>query len=605
MSPSTTPPRSATAPAEPAAPGPRRGALGPRLTAAGGTNPARWPVTVDRQPGEALESWLRTLAHRYGLTPRAALRLLGATVPPQRLARIHPILAEVGLARVAEQLAIDAGHLAPDPLFGALEVARRGYLTTFHDYRTLQVRGLRYCPGCLIEDEHWQASWGSPLHAVCVRHHVHLATTCPECDNVPYDSPVWLTATTPTWRCPGLFAPAPGWRYSRRCGADLRAASVPWSATGEEVHAQEVVLDLATAAAAEEGGPARCCGVDAPPAVALEAILDLVHAQLGARFYLTSPAEPVRRLVDALTIAVSITSQPTAAAARHLATGHGLLGPQDPQAPIGPTHLIRARPHNRALEAMTLLTLRDNASIDVGLRFRLGTDLPCYPTRNRHPRDDGHLHPEQGLADLPMSRIPALVWPHLLTSAPAGAGQGADPVIVRAAASMALAKTASSRRWYLLATDLGLPATVASPIRRYWHRLRDDGAWTDYLAWIDHTFVTLHLTEVPIDYQVRRAVGADHDFLTGCAREVLAAHLIPRPTGLGPTSLVRLFWPAFTESDLALAPTPTPPPDPKAARLLRTLRADPAPLSPWLDALHQRVAEEFPDAAGPLTWVPP
>ncbi len=560
---------------------------------------------MDRQPGEALESWLRTLAHRYGLTPRAALRLLGATVLPQRVARLHPVLDQVGLDRVAEQLAIDAGHLAPDPLFEALEQARRGYLTTFHDYRVLEVRGLRFCPSCLADDDYWQASWGSPLHAVCVRHQVHLATTCPECANVPYESPVWLTATTPAWCCAGLFAHQRGRRYSRRCGTDLRAASVPWSATPEEVHAQQVVLLLAAAAVAEEGGAARCCGIDAPPAVALEAILDLVHAQLGGRYYLTSPAEPVQRLVDALTVAVSITSQPTPAAARHLTTRHGLLGPQDPQAPLGPTQLIRARPHNRALETMTLLNLRDHASIDVSLRNRLGADLPCYPAQHRNPRDDQHLHPDQGLAELPMSRIPALLWPQLLTTAPANAARDADPVIARAAASMALAKTASSRRWQLLATDLGLPAAVASPIHRYWHRLRHDGTWTDYLAWIDHIFVTLHRTEVPIHYQLRRAVAANHNYLTGCATDVLADRRMPRPAGLGPTSLVRLFWPAFTESELWLAPLATPPPDAKAARVLRTLRADPTSLTPWLDALHHRLVQEFPDAAGPLTWVPP
>lgn len=603
MSPSTTPPSSATAPAERSAAAPTT-PLRPRLTAAGGTNPERWPVKVDRHPGEALESWLRTLAHRYGLTPRAALGLLGATVLPQRLARLHPTLAAVGLDRVAEQLALNASHLAPDPLFQALEQARRGYLRTFHDYATLEVRGLRYCPACLTEDEHWQASWASPLHAVCVRHQVHLATTCPACENVPYQSPVWLTATTATWRCPGLFAPAPPHRYSRRCGTDLRATTAPWSATPEEVQAQQVVLDLATAHTGD--GAVRCCGIDAPSTLALEAILDLVHAQLCGRFYLTSPAEPVRRLVNAFTIAVDITSQPTPAAARELATWCGLLGPQDPQAPIGPTHLIRARPHSRVLEAMTLLSLRDHASIDAGLRFRLGSHLPCYPAQNRHPRDIRHLHPDQGLTDLPMNRIPALVWPQLLASAPAEAVQGTDLVIVRAAASMALAKTASTRRWHLLATDLGLPATLASPIRCYWRRLHDDHAtWTDYLAWVDTTFVALHRSDVPIDYQLRRAVAANHGFLTACAREVLTAGTTPRPPGLGPTSLVRLFWPIFTASELDLAPTPTPPPDVKAARLLRTLRTDPSPLLLWLDALHQRVATEFPDAAGPLTWVPP
>lgn len=80
---STTPPNSATAPAERAHPPASSRRREPRLTGAGGTNPYQWPLTVPRNPGEALESWLGRLAHRYGLTPRATLRLLGATVLPQ------------------------------------------------------------------------------------------------------------------------------------------------------------------------------------------------------------------------------------------------------------------------------------------------------------------------------------------------------------------------------------------------------------------------------------------------------------------------------------------------------------------------------------------
>lgn len=307
-----------------------------------------------------------------------------------------------------------------------------------------------------------------------------------------------------------------------------------------------------------------------------------------------------------MVVAVDITNQPSPAAAHNRAGEFGLLRPHDPQAPLGPTSAIRSRPHNRVLEAVALLSHASRFSIDVQLKYRSGSDLPNYPARQRHPRDTHHIRPDQGLPELPMSAIPTLIWPDLLHDAPPAAVIGRDPVMVRAAASLALAKTTSTRPWRLLATDLGLPAAKASPIRRYWHTLRcDEEIWQAYLAWIDHVFVRLHHDPPPIDYQLRRAVAADHAFLTRCARDVLGQHAGPKADGLGPTALVRSFWPIYTQSDLALAMAPTPPPDPKAARILDRLRGDPTALDPWLELMNARVHAELPATSGTLTWQPP
>ncbi|MBC7273664.1 MAG: hypothetical protein H5T76_34035, partial [Streptomyces sp.] len=149
------------------------------------------------------------------------------------------------------------------------------------------------------------------------------------------------------------------------------------------------------------------------------------------------------------------------------------------------------------------------------MKYRIGSGMPAYPAQQRHPRDTNHLRADQGLPELPMSAIPTRIWPGLLDDAPAAAREGENHVLVRAAASLALAKTASNRKWRLLATDLGLPAAAASPIRRYWHTLRRDrDDWRAYLGWIERLFVRLHHDPPPIDYQLRRAVAADHAFLT-------------------------------------------------------------------------------------------
>ena len=412
---------------------------------------------MPRGAGEAPESWLGRLAYRYGLTPRACLRLLGARVLPQRLLRLQSLLDDLGHETVSAQLGLEAASLAADPLLAGLEGARRDYLGRFHDYPQLDPKGLRFCPACLSEDGRWQASWASPLHAVCVRHHTRLATTCGDCRNVPFETPVWLTTTVPTWICAGFFEPSKiaGARYRPRCGSDLRdTIHANSSADPDEVAAQQRVMDLAHAVTHGEGR-VSCCGLDVPRAFALEAILDLVHAQIAGRFYLTSPSEPVARLVEAMVVAVDITSQVSPVAAYERAIEFGLLRPHDRQAPLGPTSAIRSRPHNRVLESTVLLTHADRFSIDNQLRYRIGSSLPCYPAQQRHQRDTNHLRPDQGLSELPMSAVPTQLWPALLNDAPRAAVAGSDPVVVRAAASLALAKTASSRQWRLLATDLG------------------------------------------------------------------------------------------------------------------------------------------------------
>jgi hypothetical protein len=530
-------------------------------------------------------------------------------VPPQRAVDIDQLLQHAGRDQIAAQLAVPAAQIHPDPSYVALEQARADYLYRFHGLSPVSTgRGSRYCPRCLSEDRTWQATWASPLHVVCVTHHVLLANACPNCLTTPFTQPIWLTATGPPWVCPSFYDPLKthdNGRYRGRCRLDLRSVECP-PCDAATTAAQEQLLNLAHAKGQDDQPQQHWCGLPAPAPLALEAILELVHAQVGTHRQLTSVAAWPGPLAQALVNTMLIVNQPTPTAAHATALDRGLLRAQDPQTPIGPTQLIHARAHSRVLETATLLATRGTLSIDSDLTFRQGAALPCYPAQHRHPRDTGHLHPDQALGELPMSSIPTLLWPRLLESAPPTALADTDPVLAGAAAAMALAKTASNRRWNLLATDLGLPARLAQPIRRYWRHLRQDRqTWGAYLAWIDTLLVDLHRTPPPIDYQLRRAVAAEHDYLLYCARDVLQANSFTRPPELGPTALVRAFWPIYTQSDLSLAPPPTPAPDPKADRGVRYLLAQRAVLSPWLQAMNARITVAFPATQGPLTWQPP
>lgn len=171
---------------------------------------------------------------------------------------------------------------------------------------------------------------------------------------------------------------------------------------------------------------------------------------------------------------------------------------------------------------------------------------------------------------------------------------------------MALAKTASSRRWNLIAVDLGLPARLSDPIRRHWRALHDNpDTWQGYLAWLNDLFVRLHRQPPPINYQARRALAVDAGVLIGCADAALRAGPDQPPADLGPTMLARLAWPVLVGSDPALAPRRLTPPDGKAARTLRTLEVT-MELRPWLDGTLVALASLDPAAGvGPVSWRPP
>ena len=62
----------------------------PRLReVVGGYDIDQWPIRVPRTDGESLPGWIRRLANRYGITPRAALTEMGLTPRSQ----LHPDLS--------------------------------------------------------------------------------------------------------------------------------------------------------------------------------------------------------------------------------------------------------------------------------------------------------------------------------------------------------------------------------------------------------------------------------------------------------------------------------------------------------------------------------
>jgi hypothetical protein len=155
------------------------------------------PIGVAPVPGEALESWLATIAQRLDI---AWCDLLGLVMPPamnspRRLfnltTHLHP----------AESSAIAAATGAEQPTVEALTLARyNGTLLTI-DRESHRVRSpwtpqrSRYCPLCLKRSGgRWQLSWRLPWVFVCDKHACLLADACPSCGQLQRVSPWWLSA---------------------------------------------------------------------------------------------------------------------------------------------------------------------------------------------------------------------------------------------------------------------------------------------------------------------------------------------------------------------------------------------------------------------------
>ena len=185
------------------------------------------PLRVVPVAGEALDSWLEAIAHRYSIplrtvlsrcgirsTQRIALALLSPTDDEQR--RIC-VVTGIDVEVVSKMSLLHyRGHAAGigDPLSHAecIPWIRRA--------------GSRFCPHCLRESGgRWQLAWRLNWSFACVRHRCLLADLCPACLSPQRRQPLCATRIPEPARCPRL-------RYRQadhrplQCNANLGAAEV-------------------------------------------------------------------------------------------------------------------------------------------------------------------------------------------------------------------------------------------------------------------------------------------------------------------------------------------------------------------------------------------
>jgi len=210
------------------------------------------PIHVAPHPGEALDSWLEALAHRFDTHLADLLIALGLAdrddnqvhASARWTIRLHddersPLTqATVTTPETVDAMTLtryDGTALRIDPATGS--VTRQQLWG--------RARGSRFCPDCLAEnDGRWLLSWRLGWSFACPRHRRLLADDCPECGRVPRYRPHPVHVVPQPGYCAG---PRPGGSglATQRCGAELsRAPTLALPADHPALTAQRQLLNV-------------------------------------------------------------------------------------------------------------------------------------------------------------------------------------------------------------------------------------------------------------------------------------------------------------------------------------------------------------------------
>jgi hypothetical protein len=193
------------------------------------------PLQVRPLPGEPLDSWYQTYAHRLGATVGELLTALGLQ-PDQRFVVDHTTLLHQDEAdRVARLTGVStrdlhamtlrqfAGHMV------SLESTRRAVTRSVWWGRGA---GSRFCSQCLTErDGRWLLRWRLSWVFACTRHNSLLHDHCAHCGTVARKKTLRPACELPPAQCTTLS-----------CGADLRAVQpLPLAADDPILSAQRSI----------------------------------------------------------------------------------------------------------------------------------------------------------------------------------------------------------------------------------------------------------------------------------------------------------------------------------------------------------------------------
>jgi molybdenum-dependent DNA-binding transcriptional regulator ModE len=187
------------------------------------------PLWVAPVPGEALDSWVESLARRHHADLGDMLRAIGIT---PKLGHVRHAPMSSALVRLTEQQKIDIqvstavtatslSHMTLDKYAGTCMEFEEGSQKITRATLWSRGSGSRFCPECLAQSGgRWQLHWRLGFTFACVRHRRLLSDRCGSGGHIQRARSAPLDLIPPSSQCYASSRPHGG-RSPKRCGVDL------------------------------------------------------------------------------------------------------------------------------------------------------------------------------------------------------------------------------------------------------------------------------------------------------------------------------------------------------------------------------------------------
>jgi hypothetical protein len=485
------------------------------------------PVRLQPLSGEALDSWLESLAHRHHTRWSDMLTAVG--LQQNLLRRDHANWLVKLTESELDTLAITTGvhpvglqSMTLSRFAGALDVDQATrHVTRSSPAGWRAVSRSRFCPRCLaLTRGRWQLAWRLGWFFACLDHRCLLVEACPRCGK-PQRRQVH----------PGGLIPEPGkcanaaqltaGRGTARCGGDLTTAAVQTLPRRHAaLRAQETINALLAGDTADFGVYAndpRPAGAALNDITALSSLaLTYPHraelqkhlpVDLLTTYIEHGPCPAIRRNPNIIRRRMPLPASPLTAAVAAIIALQVLEQPNVSAGGNAMRWLI-SRPGSRKLTASPRTTIGVSARVTSildtvqikafaplfgvcdQLRYRCASDSPCRPVYDAE------------VSQRLIRAIPSALWPAWsLRVAPSTASYYLMPAVL--ACALLLVGTEMSLTEAI--GHLG-SATRAQTVTYHLNQMSDEVCWSSISVALIRLSAYLDSHSVPIDYARRRAL---------------------------------------------------------------------------------------------------
>lgn len=585
--------------------------------------PRTLPLGITPVPGEALESWLATLAQRLDLQWG---KFLSVILPPTLVSGppsggrldLTAHLTEAELRSISAATGVETAAIEAltwrrfDGLVGTVDVAQRQMKMSW------PFRRFRFCPECLANSHgRWQLEWRLPWVFACQKHFRLLADSCPSCGQTQRTIDGWLRGDlVPALELCRATAP-----NGSRCGHLLSTTSTIALAEGHPfLKAQAALSDIlydATVTAglygtmpastkqfltdlrllamrfAEATDPRKRTVITSPHPGS-----DLIGAWDSMEVRRWRAAPNTRRTVPAPIAAVGISSALEVLQCRSVdeaaARMQPLLATRRHAGKAVHNGALTTRNRNPIIDAVTVRALRDSMGPLEQLRYRAWEPVPRWPrTMNASA----------------LRNIPTCLWSDWsIRLLPPDGGSGRRGT-TRAGLAMLLLAVGNRVSERDMARSLALERSAAkqaeNPCVSVRLLLRDHGWWPNVATALTRLADYLADQPSPVDYARRRRLDYRNLLPDNDWREIFAetdfGGLDCTYTGY---RVQNWMFERISMLPADMSPCATPNAEP-VGHFQEPIELLAPPIADRLDAIASRFLQQHSIVDEPVTWSPP